>query len=367
MEIKKTLILDATEPASKAMSHLAECPAVIVTKNGKYCGIIDHRNIPPGVRNPANVRCETVIAKPPVLRTSAGVLERVDAFLVGHFKALPVVEEDETPLGITTRVELLADIQKDKLVPKESVSALMSTPVFTIDENETLAKAKKMMNESKMGRLLVTSNGYPLGVISAVDIASWATGRSLAAGRKDRKGADISADDMHILAFLRPEIASVEQNATLDEAIQRMIQKQVSAVIILSGKKTVGVLSALDIFKKIQEMAREPEHITISGLGQDDMGQYQHMQEKVGHVIEKFGGTLNVRNLSVHVKEQKSTYVVSIYLDTDHGHVSLKEERGSLRETVDELAVELEKVLRKRKELRRLKPRVTHTRGRERK
>jgi len=364
MEIKKTLILDATEPASKAMSHLIEYPAVIVTKGGKYYGIIDHRNIAPGMRNPANVRCETIIAKPPVLRTSAGVLERVDAFLVGHFKALPVVEEDYTPLGITTRVELLADIQKDRLVPKEGVSQLMSAPVFTIDEKETLAKAKKVMNENKAGRLVVTRNGYPEGVVSAFDIASWATGRSMAAGRKDRKSSEISPDDLPMVAFLRPEIASVEQNASLDEAIQRMIEKGVSAVIVTSGRKAVGVLSAVDIFKKIQDMVREPAEIAVSGLDQDTIANYPHIKEKIGHVMEKFGTGFNVRNLGVHVKEQKSTFVVSIYLETDEGRISLKEERGSLRETVDELAVELEKVLRKKKEMRRPKPRVTRARGR---
>lgn len=360
MEIKKTLVLEAGEPASKAMSHLDECPAVIVTKNGKYYGIIDHRNIASGMRNPANVKCETVIAKPPVLRTSAGVMERVNAFLLGHFKALPVVEENDTPIGITTRVELLEDIQKDRIVPKENVSELMSAPVFSIDEAETLAKAKKMMNVNRMARLVVTSRGYPVGVVSAVDISSWATGRSMAAGRKDRKGSDISADDMPISAFLRPDISAVEQDASLDDAIRKMIEKKVSAVIVTSGRKAVGVLSALDVFKKIQELAREAPEITVSGLDEDTIGHYPHIQERLGRVLDKFGASFNIRNPAVHVKEQKSAFVINIYLETDEGRVSLKGERGTLKETIDELAVELEKVLRKKKEMRRSKPRVTH-------
>ncbi|MEM5814801.1 MAG: CBS domain-containing protein, partial [Candidatus Aenigmatarchaeota archaeon] len=251
MEVKKTLILDAGEPASKATSHLAEYPAVIITKEGRYYGIIDHRNITTGIRDPSSVRCETVIVRPPVLRGSAGVLERVDAFLLGHFKALPVVAENEKPLGITTRVELLDDIRRERLVPKESVSALMSAPVFTIDENETLARAKKMMNDRKVNRLVVTSKGYPVGVVSSLDMAAWAIGRSLPAGRKDRS-REINASEMPISAFLRPDITSVEQNASLDDAIRRMIEKNVSAVIVTSGRRAMGVLSALDIFKRIQ-------------------------------------------------------------------------------------------------------------------
>ncbi|MEM5814800.1 MAG: HPF/RaiA family ribosome-associated protein, partial [Candidatus Aenigmatarchaeota archaeon] len=87
-----------------------------------------------------------------------------------------------------------------------------------------------------------------------------------------------------------------------------------------------------------------------------------HIQEKIGNVLDKFSTSFNIRNPSVHVKEQKSTFVVNIYIETDSGHISLKGERGSLKETIDELAVELEKVLRKRKEMRRPKARAVHAR-----
>lgn len=80
-------------------------------------------------------------------------------------------------------------------------------------------------------------------------------------------------------------------------------------------------------------------------------------------MLDKFSQTFNIRNCSVHVKGSKSTYTVSINFDTDDGRVSLKCERGSLQETIDELAVELNKVLRKKKELRKPKPRITHKRG----
>jgi hypothetical protein len=42
MEIKKTVILESSEPLSKALAQLDTEPAVLVTKDGKYHGLIDH-------------------------------------------------------------------------------------------------------------------------------------------------------------------------------------------------------------------------------------------------------------------------------------------------------------------------------------
>lgn len=361
MDIKKTLILDSSDFVSKALPQLDEMPAVIITKNGRYYGIIDHGCLSQGIRDPQNTKCESAVVRPPVLTVSAGMLERIGAFMTGHFKALPVIDAKDIPLGITTRVELLKDMVDDGLIPPMSAADLMSSPVFVIDEKETLAAAKKRFKESGVRRLVVTRGPNIIGVVSAFDIGAWSAKPNLSAGRKDIKLAvPLTIDDMPISSFLRPDITLVSEGATLHEAVKRMIDKQVSAVVVVAGRKPAGVLSALDVFKRIQELAQEGVPIQISGLPEDDIALYPHIQEKIGHVLEKFSSTFNIRNCSIHVKEGKSTYVVNIYFDTDHGHISLKEERGSLKETVDEIAAELGNMLRKKKELRRQKPRVMH-------
>ncbi|MEW6036000.1 MAG: CBS domain-containing protein [Candidatus Micrarchaeota archaeon] len=363
MEIKPTMVLDSADSLSKALPQLDEAPAVIITKNGKYLGIIDHRSVSTGLRDPASVKCETVIAKPPVLGEDAGLLERVAAFLLGHFKALPVLDSSKAPLGITTRVELLKDMLVEGLVPKMNVADLMSSPVYTIDENESVASAKRALKEKSTHRLVVTRHGKFIGVVSTYDVGTWTTKQNLPGGRKDiRLSNPINTEEMKISSFLRPDATLVKEGASLDDAVERMINKQASTAIVVSDSKPLGIVSALDVFKKVQEIAEEGVPIQVSGLGEDNAPYYNRVQSKIGHVLEKFGKTFNVRNCSVHVKEGKSTYVVNLYFDTDQGHVSLKTERGSLKEAIDETAVEVSEILRKKKELRRLKPRVTHAR-----
>ena len=143
MDIKPTLVLDSKEPLSKAISELTDTgTAVVVTKKGKYYGTIDDRSLGYAFTDTKRTQCETVITKPPTLSPESGVLARIKAFLLGHFKALPVVDGEGQVLGITTRVELLQDMLDAKLMPKSKVSDLMSAPVYTIDENDTIANAR---------------------------------------------------------------------------------------------------------------------------------------------------------------------------------------------------------------------------------
>jgi signal-transduction protein with cAMP-binding, CBS, and nucleotidyltransferase domain len=360
MEIKKTLILDCAEQASKALPRLMDAPAVIVTRNGRYFGLIDHRSFAgQGIRDPSTVKCENVIVKPPVLSETTGVIERINAFMLGHFKALPVVGKDERPLGITTRIELLQDLLDGKLIPNENLPELMSSPVYTIDASETTGRAIGIMKEKSTNRLVVMSNGYPTGVVSDFDIGSWVTRPNMPTDRKSKEQPNITVRDMHISEFLRPDITSVEQDTGLHDVVRRMVEKGASTVLVTADKKPVGVLSAIDIFKKIKEVSEAPEEISISGLDEDDIGMYPHINEKIRHVLGKFTKTFNIRSVSVHVKEQKNTSVVSVHMETDDGPLSIREERKSLRETVDEVSSELEKALRKKKDMRSLKPRGT--------
>ena len=361
MEIKQTLVLDGSDSLSKALTQLDESPAVIVTKNGKYLGIIDHRCVSQSIRDPHNMKCENAIVKPPVVAENATVQELMGAFLLGSFKALPVLDSEKNPLGITTRIEVLKDIVVEGIAPPMQVSDLMSSPAFTIDENESVASAKCALKDKNTHRLIVTRKGKFIGVISTYDITSWTGRTNLSGGRKDiQRSQSINVDELKISGFLRPDATLVKNDASLEEAMRRMIDKQVSTVIVVSDSKPLGVVSALDIFKKIQEMSAEGLQIQVSGLKQEDSAYFERIYSKIGHVLERFGKTFNVRNASVHVKEGKSTYVVTLYFDTDKGHVSLKTERGNLQESIDELAVEANEILRKRKELKKPKPRTTH-------
>lgn len=46
------------------------------------------------------------------------------------------------------------------------VSSIMSSPIITVDKNETLAKASILIEEHKIRHLAVTENGKIIGMLS---------------------------------------------------------------------------------------------------------------------------------------------------------------------------------------------------------
>jgi len=247
-----------------------------------------------------------------------------------------------------------------KVIPPMNVDSLMSAPVFTVSENETIGGVKRMLREKKARRLVVIREGILVGVISAYDIGAFGEKPHLfESGRKDiRTQEPFNIDQMPILSFLRPDVTIVEEGSGLDAAVRKMIGKQVSHVIVVSGKKPVGVVSALDVFRKVQELAEAGPGIAISGLREENRMYRERINEKMGHVLEKFGKSFSIRNVSVHVKEGKSIFVMNVYFEMEKGHVSIKEEGKTLKETIDKVAGELSSILRKKKELKNPKPRV---------
>jgi len=354
MDVKTALILDAGEPLSKAVSNLMDNgTAVVITKENRYCGIVDDRNIRFDLVNANKTRCETVVIKAPTLTKTANIMEQINAFLSGHFKALAVTNENGMPEGIITRVEVLKEMHASGLLPKIKVTEIMNSPVYTIDENETLGKAKGALKEHKAHRLIVTKRGNPVGMISTLDFTSFMVGPK----NNDRMPMAVrevqTIENKRLADVLRPNLTTVTEESTTEDVAKKMIDKTVSSVVVLSNGKPVGVISALDIFKRLQGMAEEKTEVMISGLDEDHKMFYQNIKESFLGITNKFSKGMEVTKISVHIKEKKSMFTMNVHVETDMGTVSLSSEKHSIKELVNELCAELDKVLIKKKEMRK--------------
>ncbi|MFH1222146.1 MAG: CBS domain-containing protein [Candidatus Micrarchaeota archaeon] len=350
MEMKEALILDGSEPLSRAIGGVLENnTAVIIAKNGKYFGIIDDRNLNMSGDSPTKTKCETVAIKPPVISPESTLWERTEAFLSGRFKALPVVDAKQKPLGIITRVEVLKELKELGAIPNISVKTLMNSPVFTIDEKATVSDAKKIMKEEDAKRLIVTRNGRPVGIFSTLDIAVFALKpvqsrwreRGVVDSRTAREGDTISR-------FFRPDMLTIEEHNTVKEATDYMIKREVSYLVVLKDSKPVGILSALDIFKWLKDKLTEELPVEISGLGVETRGQYGQIKDEMTKAVSKFVKKFGITGMTVHVKETKSFFSVKAHVIAREMFV-VSAEGSTLEETVSMVAAELKKVFGRRK------------------
>ncbi len=89
----------------------------------------------------------------------------------GHIGCIIVTSKEEKPLGIITETDfvtrvLAKNIQPNKLTAKE----VMTSPLITIDPDETLSETARRMSQLNIRRLGVMYKGNIVGIISSKDI-----------------------------------------------------------------------------------------------------------------------------------------------------------------------------------------------------
>ena len=80
------------------------------------------------------------------------------------------VEKDGNVIGIVTYTDIGRAISADKA--NDSVTDIMSPNVISIDQERPMYEAVAIMNRNKVGRLLVTEDGKPKGMITRMDVIS---------------------------------------------------------------------------------------------------------------------------------------------------------------------------------------------------
>lgn len=82
-----------------------------------------------------------------------------------------IVTRQGKPFGIVTERDVTWKVAGKGLDPKNvKVADIMSTPLITIDPDEELTEAAKIMKKHKIMRLAVVSRGSLHGILTAADI-----------------------------------------------------------------------------------------------------------------------------------------------------------------------------------------------------
>ncbi len=82
-----------------------------------------------------------------------------------------VVLDDGETMGIVTERDMLVKVTaRGKAPSKVKVSEIMSSPVITIDPNESIRKAARLMREHDIRRLVVVKGGKLRGIVTIRDI-----------------------------------------------------------------------------------------------------------------------------------------------------------------------------------------------------
>jgi signal-transduction protein with cAMP-binding, CBS, and nucleotidyltransferase domain len=116
-----------------------------------------------------------------------------------------------------------------------TVRDVMTTDILTVPGTATLGEVARRMRGRNVGSaVVVDATDQPLGLITERELVD-----SVAASR--------SPDHGQASSWMRPEMWSVEQSASLDEASSRMRDANVRHLPVTDDGRVVGIVSIRDL------------------------------------------------------------------------------------------------------------------------
>ncbi|MCX8175356.1 MAG: CBS domain-containing protein [Candidatus Micrarchaeota archaeon] len=310
MQIEKPQILDASEPVSKAINELERTGLpVIVTKNGRYFGIIDERAIRQHA-NPSREKCGTIAEKTPVLSPDSTVLDACKAFFAGRFKAIPIISRGRIE-GAVTRHTLLSELLAEKMLSKKRVSEVMTSPVASIDISATVGRARSELRKHNIRRLVVTQNGKLAGILSVFDLARAVSPKESYAFY--RGGEKTSLDERPIVSYVKREVESVSESDSLASAVRKMLEAKVAALVVEEGGYPRGIVTAKDILHAALSEDK-PAQVFVSGLPEENRDFAQQIVREGEKLLSRIGKSVKARSIAVHIKKEGSGFAVRAQL-----------------------------------------------------
>ena len=306
-------VIDASEPVSKAVNEISRTGLpVVVTKKGRYFGIIDERAIRQRTASPSKEKCETIAERAPTLSPDSTVMDACNAFFAGRFKAIPVIRDGKVA-GAITRHTLLTELLSEKMLARKRVSEVMTYPVESIDLGSSVGQARSVLRRHNIRRLVVTSNGKIEGLLSVFDLAS-SISRPKQSSSRDRVGEKTSMDDHPIASYMKREVETIRESDSLASAVKKMLEKRVAALIVSEGGYPRGIVTAKDILHAALAEDR-PAQVFVSGLPYEQRDFGAEIVREGEKLIGKLGKSAAVRSMAFHIKSEGSGFSVRVRLD----------------------------------------------------
>ena len=117
------------------------------------------------------------------------------------------------------------------------IKNLMSTSLITIDKDQNLSDALKLLRKNKISRLPVLNNKELVGIISERDIA-----KKLGSSKYE----SMPASRLHVSSVMVKDVITVPEAMQLGEVAKIMLDKGIGSVPVVADDKMVGIVSKAD-------------------------------------------------------------------------------------------------------------------------
>jgi CBS-domain-containing membrane protein len=139
--------------------------------------------------------------------------------------------------------------EEERMADPLRVRDLMSHDVHTLGRNDEIAVADELMKMERIRHLpVVGEDGELAGVVSQRDLFRTALARMLGYGTS---GQDRLMHLVLVKEVMSTPVETIGPDAPLSEAATRMIDMQVGCLVVVEGKRILGLLTEGDFVRHV--------------------------------------------------------------------------------------------------------------------
>ncbi|MGH7852160.1 MAG: CBS domain-containing protein [Candidatus Binatia bacterium] len=184
---------------------------------------------------------------------SASVFEVMETMVAEDVGRI-IVTDDDVPIGIFTEKDVLKRVVSAGISPRKTqIKDVMTAPVRAVRQETHIIEAFGKMYRGKYRHLLVRGRrGKIIGIVSMRRILNIAVelGQGLS---ETRTLGDIAAG----------AIESVAANTSVQDTVDLMVKKSVTAVVVTENRKPAGIFTERDVLKRVAAKEVPAQETTI--------------------------------------------------------------------------------------------------------
>lgn len=183
-----------------------------------------------------------------------------------------------------------------------NVSDVMSSPVYIMEPDEPISRARNLMLKYKISTIAVGEDENIMGIISKNDLS-----RKIAQTEPVWKRRPI--DKIPVKMVMTPDPLTIYPEATISQAVDLMLENNINYLAVVKNK-LVGIITGTDIVKNILNQDKKYSNYLVDKIISEDQIKV-HRHHTINHVIEEMEKN-NVEGVLVTDDMNKVIGIISI-------------------------------------------------------
>lgn len=339
---------------SSALSKLSSShdAAFVFEDDGHYIGVINPYYTVIKSSLPGTTKVENCLFHPPRILINDSIERIAQQMTESKIHYLPVFDDQQNFVGITSGRRILREIQKLPLAKTSvlEVSEARNGGVISIYDNDTINTAMNVFKDHKISKLLVIDKNMKLqGILSYYDLLPYliASGR----GKNQEKSLNIHEKNhfmnMKVKGYTKKTVLTVTPSTTVFEAINEMITRGMGSVIITDGESNpLGIVTTKDIFNLLKSNGiKKSTELTSKNVSTKNE---EIINEFTQYVTEHTQRLSSIQSARVLVNEEKEgeLFKISVYITPRKGNqIVIAKEGKNIHDMIKEVKKALQSQL----------------------